>query len=268
MIIYLSLAIAITVQASLLIKVVHDASNHRKRIRRRIKEIEKTIPLLEEKPNPEFGHFLWNLGIEMRMDDDPASMMLGSCLMNYHTLLRQEVKKEHLFEKKMIKLFQEEMVVLKTAFQQDSKEKLAQFAFDLSCILFEYPKAEEHPKVSRDLEDTLLICAEYLKNKESVTRSSTELDLFGQWDFKRLRKADAYLRFIFVHVIRWISQLPFEYEITSKEFFKKAEMIARDIQRSLFLAKKKKYFGMYLALSHTHENLFSKARLKVSSVHR
>lgn len=255
----------IAVQLCVLTKIIHDAREERKKLQRRIVRIEGIIPEIKKHPNPKLADFFWNLGNEMNRDDDPLCRLLGASLSNYYTLLNQEIDRKYLYEEKFIKLLQSAMVELKEAFAQDNKRKLAEFAFALCSILFGYPSVEEDQEISQKLEKALLTYSECLKNKKRVIRFSSELDLLAEWNFRKMQRADSYTRFIFINVVRWFFQLPFEHPMGKERYFKKAEEIATAIQKSLFLAKKRDQFGVYLVLSNAYASLFPAKSSRISS---
>lgn len=250
----------VAVQASILSKILYDAATKRKKIKRRIIQVREIIPQIKRHPNPHLAIFLWKFGNDLSMDDDPCWKFAGPCLKNYYTLLLQHVKKEYLNEDTFIHRAQKAMSKLKEAFQQDSKKKLAESLFELSSLIYEYPSFEEDFEISKKLEKTLSQGISYLRNKDRTIRSSHELDLFINWSFHRLKKANSYLRFIFIHTVGWCSQLPFEYKIGGRAFLKKSEKMANAVEKALHLAKSEDLLGIYMVLSSAYTSVFSIAK--------
>jgi hypothetical protein len=264
MIEYLLVSVVVT-QLLLLGKTLYDAIKRRATARQRIMQIEKIIPQIKKHPNPILADLMWRMGKNMsENDDDPSWRMLGSCLMNYHTLLIQEISKEYLYQSRFVMLAQNTMTKLKVAFEQNRKAKFAEFAFEMSRLLFDYPSVEEDLSASELLEKTLQDASRYLKDRNMTVHSLVELDKFRIWNRSKLRTTDPYLRFLYFHVIRWCSQLPFEYGIDSGMFLKKSRELSRGIEKGMRLAKKRNLLSLYLVMSMTYGSLFPKSKPTLS----
>jgi len=258
-------AVAI-LQTSLFGKIVYDAAKRKATIRKRMIQIEEIIPEIRRHPNPILAGLMCEMGKNMNENDDDASWrMLGSLLSNYYVLLAQEIDKKYLYQPKFIELTQNAMKTLKEAFAEDSKRKFAEFAFEMSRILFEYPKTEEDLDSSKRLERDLHETSEYLRSRIESVHSIAEFENFRFWGTKELRVTDPFLRFIYFHVIRWCSQLPFEYRVGSRTFLTKSAALAEGIDKSLPFAKRKNTLGVYLTLVETYASLFPKTKPTLSS---
>jgi hypothetical protein len=252
----LLLVLPVVAQICLFALVLRDGIVRRVNTRKRIDQIQKIIPEIEIHPNPILSDLFWTMGTEMMTDSDRYIRLVGVCLKNYYTLLDQEIKKDYLKEKGFIEIAQHQMKNLEDGLRRDDKRKLAECLFGLSRLLFEYPSTEENAKFSEKLKKTLLIGADYLRRRGKAISSNPELDLFRFWDFASLSKADPYLRFVYIHTVRWCSQLPFEYKISRRVFSMKSAVLAQSVGDSVRFAKNKDLLSLYITLCDTYSSLF------------
>lgn len=275
---YVFLVIALF-QLALLGANLYQLDRRRRSIRRYSGEIARIVPEMRIHPNPLFGELMKTMGESINREErDSSWRMLGSILNSYEILLNKNVKHRVVFEESFIKQAQDNMSELRSAFEQDDKALYADFAFGMSCLLFE--SFQESPEkgpteqkrepteqdygVTKELERTLLDMAQFLSERRK-RYEILEAIRFRPWDDKQLAKADPHVRFLYFHIMRWCYELPFHYELYGSAYYKKSKQIAAEICKGLECAKAKNTVCTYLVLSKTYSSLFPRKKVELSA---